>query len=34
MTAAIRGLLDREQWLLNQLVEREREVADLTRKSG
>lgn len=34
MTAAIRGLLDREQWLLNRLVEREREVAELTGTSS
>jgi hypothetical protein len=34
MTTAIRALLDREQWLVNRLVEREREVADLKRKSG
>ena len=34
MTTAIRALLDREQWLINQLVEREREVADLKRKNG
>jgi hypothetical protein len=34
MAAAIRVLLDREQWLFNRLVEREHEVADLTRNSG
>ncbi|SRR5258708_1114648 len=34
MTAAIRAVLDREQWLFNRLVEREREVLDLKRKSG
>ena len=34
MTTAIRGLLDREQWLLNRVVEREREVADLKRTNG
>lgn len=34
MTTAIRALLDREQWLFNQLAEREREVADLKRKNG
>jgi hypothetical protein len=33
MTTAIRALLDREQWLFNRLLEREREVADLKRKS-
>jgi hypothetical protein len=34
MTAAIRALLDREQWLFNRLVEREREVADLKRQNS
>src|SRR5258707_14421331 len=34
VTTAIRALLDREQWLFNRLVEREREVADQKRKSG
>ena len=34
MTAAIRTLLDREQWLINRLVEREREIADLKRQSS
>lgn len=33
MTMAIRALLDREQWLFNRLVERERQVADLKRTS-
>ena len=33
MTTEIRASIDREQWLFNQLVEREREVADLKRKS-
>lgn len=34
MTTAIRALLDREQWLFNRLVERERQVADLKRTSN
>lgn len=34
MATAIRGLLDREQWLLNRLVEREQEVARLKRTNG
>lgn len=29
MATAIRTLLDRQQWLFNRLVERERQVADL-----
>src|SRR5690348_321753 len=29
MTTAIRALLDRQQWLLNRLVEREHQVAEL-----
>lgn len=34
MTTAIQALLDREQWLINRLVEREREIADLKRMHG
>ncbi len=34
MATAIRGLLDREQWLLNRLVEREQEVAGLKRTNS